>query len=190
MLAVVYSSAHEGSRAESVGFANDSKSHGFVIGGLLGQTKSEMHEAIEMTSNMLDKNKFAYLPGVGDIESIFRYVLCGVDLFGCAMPTRLARHGIAITKASEAGSDNFVRLKSSLFRSDSAPISETCGCYACQNFTRAYISHLFNAREALAGTLTSIHNIYAMNGLMADIRKGICEGALDATAKGWLAFAS
>jgi queuine tRNA-ribosyltransferase len=104
--------------------------------------------------------------GVGSPEDLINGVLRGVDIFDSVLPTRLARHQAAMTHTGR------LNLLNAAFARDHRPIDENCGCYACQNFTRAYLRHLLIAKEILASTLISIHNLYTLVSLMQRVRQG------------------
>jgi len=141
---------------------------GNAIGGLsVGESKQEMFAMIEIVNAVLPENKPRYLMGVGTPEDLIQGVARGVDIFDCVLPTRLARHKAAFTAKGR------INLTNAAYSSDPRPIDETCDCYTCRHFSRAYIRHLILAREMLAATLVSIHNIHLLVQLMADIRKAI-----------------
>ena len=141
-------------RQKSAEFVSSLDLPGTAIGGLsVGETKSEMHAMLDVLHPILPANKPRYLMGVGSPEDLINGVLRGVDIFDCVLPTRLARHSSAFTPSGR------INLMNAGFIHDTAPIDQTCDCYACQNFTRAYIRHLVVAKEMLAATLISIHNI-------------------------------
>ena len=187
LLAVIQGGIYEELRKESARYANEHDFDGFAIGGSLGKTKEEMHDVIEMTAGMLDKTKHIHLLGIGGIEDIFHGVKCGIDTFDCVTPTRIARHGSAIVKRRELSDENqkHLNLKKTEFEKDFSPISQNCDCYTCKNFSRAYVHHLIKAKEILAGTLISIHNIRTMNRLMEDIRGHLADGSLEIARKDW-----
>ena len=187
LLAVIQGGIYEDLRRESSRFANENDFDGFAIGGSLGRTKEEMYDIVEMTSKMIDKSRYVHLLGIGGIEDIFNGVRCGMDTFDCVSPTRIARHGAAIVKKRELISEDqkHLNLNNSIFQKDFSPISPTCDCYTCKNFSRAYIHHLLKAKEILAGNLISIHNIRTMNKLMEDIRKCLVDDSLDTAEKEW-----
>lgn len=189
MLAVIQGGVYEDLRRESANFANENDFFGFAIGGSLGKTVQQMYDIVEMTASMLDKKRNVHLLGIGGIKDIFHGVKCGIDTFDCVAPTRIARHGAAIVKQKElpeyGTSGKYINLTSSHFKYDYSQISSQCDCYTCQNFSRSYIHHLIKAKETVAGTLVSIHNIYTMNRLLSDIRKAISEKTLDQTYKDW-----
>jgi queuine tRNA-ribosyltransferase len=111
--------------------------------------------------------------GVGTPEDLINGVLRGVDIFDCVLPTRLARHHSAFAPEGR------LNLMNAAFARDPRPIDETCDCYACRTFTRAYLRHLIVAKELLAGTLISIHNLRALIRLMEEVRGYIAEGSFE-----------
>lgn len=144
---------------------------GHAIGGLsVGESKTDMHAMIEVVNDILPENKPRYLMGVGSPEDLINGVLRGVDIFDCVLPTRLARHQSAMTFTGR------INLMNAVHARDKRPISEDCGCYTCQNFSRAYLRHLIVAKEMLASTLISIHNIYTLVELMRRSRQAILDG--------------
>jgi queuine tRNA-ribosyltransferase len=188
LLAVIQGGIYKDLRVESARFANENDFHGFAIGGSLGKTKSEMYDIVAVTSEMINKEKYAHLLGVGKIEDIFNGVKCGIDTFDCVMPTRIARHGAAIVKKKELldKTKSYLNLNNSIFKTDYLPISPSCQCYTCRNFSRAYIHYLLKAKEVLSGGLISIHNIYTINKLMSDIRDALKTDSLENAYKEWL----
>lgn len=187
LLAVIQGGIYKDLRQESAHFANMNDFPGFAIGGSLGKTRSEMYDVIGMTTEMLDRSRYTHLLGIGGIADIFEGVKCGIDTFDCVSPTRIARHGAALVKARELlkKSQKHMNLNNAIYVDDFSPIRESCQCYTCRNFSRAYIHHLLRSRESLAGSLISIHNIFTMNRLMADIRKAIAEDKLDEIRNDW-----
>jgi queuine tRNA-ribosyltransferase len=187
LLSVIQGGVHKDLRQESARFANENDFQGFAIGGTLGKTKEEMVEVVAMTSEMLDKSRYVHLLGIGGISDIFNCVKFGIDTFDCVAPTRLARHGAALVKRRELqnSSRQFMNLYNAAFSDEHSPISDNCRCYTCQNFSRAYLNHLLRAREMLAGSLISIHNIFTMNRIMSDIRASIEIDQLDKAYDDW-----
>jgi queuine tRNA-ribosyltransferase len=164
-------------RAESAQFIASLDTPGIAIGGLsVGETKEEMHAMLDIVTPLLPENKPRYLMGVGTPEDLINGVLRGIDIFDCVLPTRLARHHSAFAPEGR------LNLMNASFARDERPIDESCDCYACQTFTRAYIRHLIVAKELLAGTLISIHNLRALIRLMEQIRMYITEGVFEAQA--------
>ena len=147
---------------------------GYSIGGVAndGESKEDMYKAIDYSIPYLPKNKVRYLMGVGDPIDIIEGVIRGVDIFDCVEPTRIARHGQAFTRNGK------LHLKNNKFKEDFTPIEEGCDCYACKNYTKAYIRHLLSVKESLGGSLLSIHNIRFLIKLTEDLRKAIDEDKL------------
>lgn len=143
---------------------------GYAIGGLaVGETHEEMYRIIDAVVPYLPQDKPIYLMGVGLPSNILEAVERGVDFFDCVLPARNGRHGHVFTKH---GKINILNAKYEL---DDSPIDEGCECPACRHYTRAYIRHLFKAKEMLAMRLCVLHNLYFYNKLMADIRNAIDE---------------
>ena len=161
-------------RAESARFIASLDTPGIAIGGLsVGESKKEMYDTLDVINPHLPEIKPRYLMGVGTPEDLINGVLRGVDIFDCVLPTRLARHHSAFA------SDGRLNLMNASFARDEHPIDETCDCYTCKTFTRAYLRHLIVAKELLAGTLISIHNLRALIRLMASIRNYIADGSFE-----------
>jgi queuine tRNA-ribosyltransferase len=158
-------------RRESAQFIAGLDFPGHAIGGLsVGETKSEMHAMIELVNDILPENKPRYLMGVGSPEDLINAVARGIDIFDCVLPTRLARHSSAFTHAGR------INLMNAAFARDPQPIEPGCECSTCQTFSRAYIRHLLVAKEMLAATLISIHNIQFLVTLMKRSRQAILDG--------------
>ena len=161
-------------RAESAQFISSLDTPGIAIGGLsVGETKEEMHNTLDVVLPILPENKPRYLMGVGTPEDIINGVARGVDIFDCVLPTRLARHHSAFAPEGR------LNMMNATFARDERPIDETCDCYACQTFTRAYIRHLIVAKELLAGTLLSIHNLRALIRLVESLRASILDNTFE-----------
>jgi queuine tRNA-ribosyltransferase len=161
-------------RAESARFIASLGTPGVAIGGLsVGETKQEMHDTLDVVTPLLPENKPRYLMGVGTPEDLINGVARGIDIFDCVLPTRLARHHSAFAPEGR------LNLMNATFARDPRPIDESCDCYTCRTFTRAYIRHLIVAGEYLAGTLISIHNLRALIRLMEQIRTLITDGSFE-----------
>lgn len=144
---------------------------GYAIGGLaVGETHEEMYHIIEVVEPFMPQNKPRYLMGVGTPANIIEAVSRGVDFFDCVMPSRNARHGHVFT---HSGILNIMNAKYEL---DTRPIEEGCGCPACRHYSRAYIRHLFKAKEMLSQRLCVLHNLYFYNRLMQEIRDALDAG--------------
>ena len=176
LFAIVQGGVEPALREESAQFIASLDTPGIAIGGLsVGETKQEMHDALDVVTPLLPENKPRYLMGVGTPEDLINGVARGIDIFDCVLPTRLARHHSAFAP------DGRLNLMNAGFARDGRPIDETCDCYTCRTFTRAYIRHLIVAKELLAGTLISIHNLRALIRLMEMIRLYIAAGTFQAS---------
>jgi queuine tRNA-ribosyltransferase len=141
---------------------------GYAIGGLaVGETHEEMYRIIDSVVPCLPQDKPIYLMGVGLPSNILEAVSRGVDFFDCVLPARNGRHGHVFTNE---GKINLFNLQ---FELDSKPIEKDCNCSTCRNYSRAYIRHLFKAKEMLAMRLCVIHNLHFYNNLMQEIRDAI-----------------
>ena len=144
---------------------------GYAIGGLaVGETTEEMYHILDVTLPFAPENKPRYLMGVGTPINILEAVHRGVDFFDCVMPSRNARHCNLFTE------EGYMNLKNEKFEKDLRPIEEGCTCPACRNYSRAYIRHLFKAKEMLAMRLCVMHNLYFYNTLMEKIREALDNG--------------
>ena len=143
---------------------------GYAIGGLaVGESHEEMYRIIDAVEPFMPQDRPRYLMGVGTPSNIIEAVARGVDFFDCVRPSRNARHGFIFTRN---GTMNLINQK---FEMDTRPIDEECGCPTCRRYSRAYLRHLFKAKEMLAMRLCVLHNLYFYNELMAMIRKAIEE---------------
>ena len=168
-------------RAESARFIAGLPCPGIAIGGLsVGETKLEMHATLDLVTPLLPDNKPRYLMGVGTPEDLINGIARGVDIFDCVLPTRLARHNAVFS------SEGRLNLMNAGFAREARPIDESCTCYTCRTFTRAYLRHLIVAKELLAGTLLSIHNVHALIQLVNDIRASILDGTFESKIPAWL----
>ena len=122
---------------------------------------------VSYATKYLPEDKVRYLMGVGDPIDIVENVIRGIDIFDCVSPTRLARHGHALTKYGK------INLKNAKYKMDFEPISKECDCYACKHYTRSYIKHLINADETFGARLLSIHNIHYLINLTKELREAI-----------------
>jgi queuine tRNA-ribosyltransferase len=161
-------------RAESARFISSLPFPGIAIGGLsVGETKDEMHAMLDVVLQSVPESKPRYLMGVGTPEDLIEGIRRGVDIFDCVLPTRLARHNAAFS------SEGRLNLMNAVHARDERPIDLNCDCYTCKTFSRAYIRHLIVAKELLAGTLLSIHNLHALIQLVKDIRQMIVSGEFE-----------
>jgi len=126
-----------------------------------------MYRILDLTEDLLPKNKPRYLMGVGAPEDLLEGVKRGVDMFDCVLPTRIARHGTAFSRRGK------VVVRNATYAEDFTPLDPNCNCQVCKNYSRAYLRHLVKAEEILAHILLSYHNIYFLLKLMQDIREAI-----------------
>jgi len=147
---------------------------GYAIGGLsLGEEKEVTFEMAQLVTSLLPTEAPRYLMGMGTPEDILAGVRIGVDMFDCVLPTRCARTGILFTSFGR------LNIKHARYSADTAPLDPACGCYTCRHFSRAYLRHLFLARELLAYRLNAVHNLFYYHSLMRDIRQALSEGTMD-----------
>jgi queuine tRNA-ribosyltransferase len=169
-------------RAESVQALTALDFPGYAIGGLaVGETKPQMLATLEQTVPLLPKNKPRYLMGVGSPEDLVNGVARGIDIFDCVLPTRVARNGSALTRKGR------LNLRNLQYSRDTEPIEAGCTCYACSNFSRAYVRHLVKAGEILAHQLLSLHNLHLLLTIMRELRAAIESGTLPAYVDEFLA---
>ncbi len=143
---------------------------GYSIGGTsVGEDKDTMYKMVDYAIKYLPKDKPRYLMGVGDPIDLIEGVIRGVDMFDCVLPTRLARHGNCFTHHGR------INIRNQKYKEDFTPLEESCDCYACKNYTKAYIRHLIVANETFGARLLSIHNIRFLVKLMEDLRVAIKE---------------
>jgi queuine tRNA-ribosyltransferase len=143
---------------------------GYALGGLsVGEPKDLMWRVTEEATPLLPADKARYLMGAGTPEDILEAVFHGIDMFDCVLPTRGARNGLLFTNNGK------VVIKNARYRDDASPLDESCDCYTCKNYSRAYLRHLFVAKEILAMVLNTIHNVRFYMNLMERIRTAIQE---------------
>jgi len=144
---------------------------GYAIGGLsLGEPKDITNRMLQETVRLLPGDKVRYLMGVGSPEDLLSGIAHGIDLFDCALPTRIARNGGFFTNHGR------MIIRNSKYKDLNAPLDEGCDCYTCRNFSAAYLHHLFNCKELLAYSLSTIHNLHFILKLVADARQSIIDG--------------
>ena len=161
-------------RRESAQFITALPFAGYAIGGLaVGESKEQMYAITGQVTELLPADKPRYLMGVGSPEDLVEGVAAGVDMFDCVLPTRVARNGALFTASGR------VNIANRRFAEWDAPLEADCGCYACRNFTAAYLRHLFRAREILGLRLASVHNLWFIQRLMAGLRAAIQENRLE-----------
>lgn len=178
---VVQGSTFKSLREKSATYISAMGFDGIAIGGVsVGESKKEMINVLDWTVPLLPKEKPRHLLGVGEFDDIFALVEHGVDTFDCVQPTRRARMGHVF-----CGTSN-MDITKRIYAEDVRPIDASCSCETCRHFSRAYLHHLFRVRELLAYRLATIHNLWVMNRLMEEIRKGIETKSLGKVRKRWI----
>jgi queuine tRNA-ribosyltransferase len=175
LFGIVQGGMYEHLRYESIDGLLDIGFDGYAIGGLsVGEPKDEMMATLDVIHGKMPVDKPRYLMGVGTPEDLVEAVRRGIDMFDCVMPTRNARNGHLFT------SFGVVKIRNSQYEFDSKPLDEGCGCYTCQNYSRAYLRHLDKCKEMLGSRLNTIHNLYYYLSLMQGMRDAIEKHELDA----------
>jgi queuine tRNA-ribosyltransferase len=173
LFGIVQGGVHESLRDESAEGLLAMGFDGYAIGGLaVGEPKPDMLRVLRYTAARLPADRPRYLMGVGTPEDIVAGVQAGVDMFDCVLPTRNARNGWLFTRWGD------IKLRNARYRGDTRPVDETCGCYACRHFTRAYLHHLQRANEILGARLATIHNLHYYLTLMRELGAAIQAGRL------------
>ena len=172
LFGIVQGGSYEALRRRAVESIGALDLPGHSIGGLaVGEPKPVMYDTTELVAGLLPADRPRYLMGVGKPTDLVEAVARGVDLFDCVMPTRNARNGQAFTP------DGPLNISNARFARDGAPLDPECACEGCRGFSRAYLRHLFMARELLAYRLLTLHNLTFYLGLMRDMRRAVAEGA-------------
>jgi queuine tRNA-ribosyltransferase len=154
---------------------------GYAIGGVsVGEPAEFIHQIVKATAPLLPEEKPRYLMGVGTYREMAIAIASGIDLFDCVIPTRLGRHGAVLVQGERWN------LKNARFRRDYTQLDETCPCYTCQNFSRAYLSHLMRSREVLGYTLLSLHNVTELIRFTKRIREAILSDRFTTEFAQWL----
>lgn len=171
LFGIVQGGMFETLRDESLAGLNELDFDGIAIGGLsVGEPKEDMMRVLEHIGPRLPADKPHYLMGVGTPEDLVAGVASGVDMFDCVMPTRNARNGWLFTRFGD------IKIKNARYKEDTKPLDETCDCYACKNFSRAYLHHLHRTGEILGARLNTIHNLHYYLQIMKEIRAAIDAG--------------
>ncbi len=175
LFGIVQGGMYEDLRDESLAGLDQIGFDGMAIGGLsVGEPKDDMARILAHTAPRLPTHKPRYLMGVGTPEDLVNAVQAGIDMFDCVMPTRNARNGHLFTRFGD------VKIKNAAHRHDTRPLDESCDCYTCRNFSRAYLHHLFRAGEILGSMLNTIHNLHYYQTVMRELRAAIESGTLAA----------
>jgi queuine tRNA-ribosyltransferase len=178
LFGIVQGGMYEHLRQESIDGLVDIGFDGYAIGGLsVGEPKEEMMNTLDVVHPKMPVDKPRYLMGVGTPEDLVEAVRRGIDMFDCVMPTRNARNGHLFT------STGVIKIRNSQYQFDTKPLDESCGCYTCQNYSRAYLKHLDRCGEMLGSRLNTIHNLYYYLSLMQGLRDAIEKQELDVFVK-------
>ncbi len=158
-------------RAQSAAEIMDIGFDGYALGGLsVGESRPEMYDILDAATPLLPEDKPRYLMGVGAPRDLLAGMAAGIDMFDCVLPTRNARNGTLFTTLGK------VNIKRAEYREDDSPLDPTCPCYACRTFSKAYLRHLYIAKELLSYRLNTLHNLTFFMRLMEDARAAIREG--------------
>jgi len=174
LFGIVQGGMYEHLRQESIDGLLDIGFDGYAIGGLsVGEPKEEMMATLDVIHSKMPVDKPRYLMGVGTPEDLVEAVRRGIDMFDCVMPTRNARNGHLFT------SFGVVKIRNSQYEFDNMPLDESCDCYTCRNYSRAYLRHLDKCKEMLGSRLNTLHNLHYYLGLMQGLRDAIEKQELD-----------
>ena len=170
LFAIVQGGVYQDLREESAKDLVPLNFDGYAIGGLsVGEPKNAMRDVLKSTAPLLPEQAPRYLMGVGTPQDILEAVRLGIDLFDCVLPTRNARNGTLFTSSGK------LSIKQAQHAEDARPVDEQCGCYTCRHYSRAYLRHLYLAKEILSSRLNTIHNLYYYIEFVAKIRKAVLE---------------
>ncbi len=173
LFAIVQGGVYRDLREKSAQALVEMGFQGYAIGGLsVGEPNSMMSDVLGWTTPLLPENAPRYLMGVGTPEDIINAVILGVDFFDCVLPTRNARNGTLFTSSGK------ISIKQARYAEDGGPVDETCVCYTCRHYSRAYLRHLYLSKEILSSRLNTIHNLYYYINLLRKIREAIQEDRL------------
>jgi len=182
LFGIIQGGVYKDLRTWSAEFISSLDLPGIAIGGVsVGEPKEFMSQVVEWTVPVLPEGKPRYLMGVGTPSDIIDFVMLGIDMFDCVLPTRLGRNGSMYTTYGR------INIKNARFASDFGPLDPECDCWACRNYTRAYIRHLYKSGEILAARLATYHNLHFYQRVMRDIREAIASDRLREYRKEFLA---
>jgi len=178
LFGIVQGGMFEDLRSQSLEELKKINFDGYAIGGLsVGEPKEEMQKVISFIAPKMPEDKPRYLMGVGTPEDIIEAIAHGIDMFDCVMPTRNARNGWLFTRYGD------LKLKNTQYKNDTYPIDSSCECYTCQNYSRAYLHHLFRIGEMLGSRLNTIHNLFYYQKIVQEARLAIERGAFETYRK-------
>jgi queuine tRNA-ribosyltransferase len=174
---------YEDLRNASCAWVNDRPFFGQAVGGCLGGSEEEMQEVVALNMSRLRRDRPTHLLGIGRIRDVFRFVRLGIDTFDCVSPTRIARHGWALTKGNP---EERINLRNARFRDDKEPLDPSLDIPASRDFSKGYLHHLLKAGEMLGMQIVAQHNVALINKLMREVRAALRENRLDALQAEWL----
>jgi queuine tRNA-ribosyltransferase len=178
LFGIVQGGMHEALRDESLQELKDIGFDGYAIGGLaVGEPEEERGRILSHTVPSMPEERPRYLMGMGTPEDIIGAVQAGIDMMDCVLPTRNARNGWLFTRYGD------IRIRNARYRDELAPLDESCRCYTCRHFTRAYLYHLQKANEILGARLNTLHNLHYYQELMRELRAAIEAGTLDEASR-------
>ena len=173
LFAIIQGGVYRDLREKSAQTSVEMGFQGYAIGGLsVGEPKSIMTDVLEWTTPLLPENTPRYLMGVGTPEDMIQAVILGVDFFDCVLPTRNARNGTLFTSSGK------ISIKQAQYAEDPGPVDETCACYTCRHYSRAYLRHLYLSKEILSSRLNTVHNLYYYINLFRKMKEAIQEDRL------------
>lgn len=178
LFGVIQGAQHEDLRKKAAKVMGSIPFDGYGIGGAL--EKEKMGEIIRWVNEILPENKPKHMLGISEPDDMFEAVEQGIDTFDCVSPTRVARNGTAYSL------DGRINIKGAKYRDDFNRLDSECECYTCKNYTRAYIHHLFRAKEINAAMLMSLHNEFFIIKLVSQMRESIVDGTFFELKKSWL----
>jgi queuine tRNA-ribosyltransferase len=187
MFGVIHGGLEKDLRVRSAKFT-DEHFPAIAIGGIYS-SKGKLYELVDWVTNVISEEKPRHLLGIGEVEDIFEAVERGMDLFDCVAPTRRARNGslyISPTSGGNAKNSFTLNIVTSKYKADPGPIDKSCTCYTCQTFSKAYLRHLYMAKEILFHELATYHNVYFMTKMVEKIREAIKKEIFNDLKKDWL----
>ncbi len=184
LFGIVHGGVYADLRRESAEYIGSLAFDGICVGGALGDSKPQMYAVVDSAVRYLPDGKVRHLLGIGDIDDLFACVARGIDLFDCVSPTRLGRHGTALIRDRERKWR--LHITNATLRADDQPIAADCPCYTCQTFSRAYLHHLFRAKELLGIRLVSLHNVAFLLDISRQIRAALQRGEFASLYRAWM----
>ncbi|HYF96645.1 MAG TPA: tRNA guanosine(34) transglycosylase Tgt [Patescibacteria group bacterium] len=188
LFGIIQGGAYEGLRKKSAEYICSLDTPGIAIGGSLGKSKSDMYDILDWTIPVTPEERPRHLLGIGEIEDLFTATLRGIDTFDCVSPTRIARNGSVYISPESGGTPKNkynINIRAQKYAQDAGPIDESCSCFTCKTYSRAYIRHLFASGEILAMRLATIHNLHFIFSLMESIRNSIDNGDFKKLGDQW-----